>query len=521
MTSKPALLDGDCRSLISRKFNKLLGGTTEPKTLPPKTPSGCSFINLSSSSLLSQQTTPADFTSSHFIPSTSTKSLETRPSSSTLSLATSSLKSSKRHGSSKSNATDGPNTSTISLKSRTSNSMSKSKHSRPPSPPSMYSSFGFVGPIKKPPPLYLDPKKQRPKLQSKDSDVQRVKSKKGKGVQPIVGKVFVFPAKSSGESIETTNRGPLANIATIFPPEILVHSAAQRHAPSGGTSSIPTATDSQNIAGPEPSDSTGGSETPVTPRRRVFSDNQLRRNFEKLTRTLGENVPAELVFRPSRGRETKDDEEVDWQLVCKPVAKSISPTSPSLSASSCFTDFESVATLFPTVSRPRSATVNDVTPPTSASNTVPNLVISLSCLDQKCRTSEEPQRASKNPRLPASIRPSTSAGCATTTTEMEISPVESHHVRGMSDQMTFAKVGPRLEPATRSVSTITRPKTSHGSPTSPYSPAPFAPYRQNTSFVPTDLTTSAVQRIETEEGWSGEWNQNRMQDVIRKLRVLK
>src|SRR5882762_6931668 len=45
---------------------------------------------------------------------------------------------------------------TYSVTTRYSSSLLKSKHSRPPSPPSVYASFGYEGPIKNPRPLLLE-----------------------------------------------------------------------------------------------------------------------------------------------------------------------------------------------------------------------------------------------------------------------------------------------------------------------------------------------------------------------------
>lgn len=135
------------------------------------------------------------------------------------------------------------------------------------------------------------------------------------------------------------------------------------------------------------------------------------------------------------------------------------------------------------------------------------------------------------PRPSASLPLSTSAGCPSSepTTEIGSSQIESYHVRGKSDQMPCVTAKPGPKSVTRSSPSRVRPKTSHGSSTSSYSSVPFTPYRQESSLFTSPMpagsksitTSSGVQRIEKKEGWSGEWNQGRMQDVIRKLRELR
>lgn len=173
-------------------------------------------------------------------------------------------------------------------------------------------------------------------------------------------------------------------------------------------------------------------------------------------------------------------------------------------------------------------TAIDVAPAASGSNDAPSLVNVLPALCTEngtlWRTTEETQCLTRPPRPSASPRPSTSAGRSSSEAlivEIEASPVESYHVRGMSDQMPFVTAKPMSELATRSSSTRARPKTSHGSPTPPYSSVPFAPYRQESTFVASPMPMGSVQRVEQQEGWSGEWNQDRMQDVIQKLRELR
>ncbi|KZP34265.1 hypothetical protein FIBSPDRAFT_1035341 [Athelia psychrophila] len=62
-----------------------------------------------------------------------------------------------------------------------------------------------------------------------------------------------------------------------------------------------------------------------------------------------------------------------------------------------------------------------------------------------------------------------------------------------------------------------RPHTAGELP-APRSPGPFA---LKTDFLAPRSPTGGVRRRERKEGWSGEWNQDDMQDVIRKLRDLR
>lgn len=102
---------------------------------------------------------------------------------------------------------------------------------------------------------------------------------------------------------------------------------------------------------------------------------------------------------------------------------------------------------------------------------------------------------------------------------------DTHHSRGKSEQI-FTNPIPKSHLMTRSSSLKVRLKPSEGLfPPSQRSPAPFAPYFEDTNLLspsaPMEEKSSGVRRKERKEGWSGEWNLSDMQDVIRRLRDLK
>ena len=81
---------------------------------------------------------------------------------------------------------------------------------------------------------------------------------------------------------------------------------------------------------------------------------------------------------------------------------------------------------------------------------------------------------------------------------------------------------PKSQLITRSASLMDRPRRSDGLTSPVRSHTAFSAYTADGQLLsPPVSKLSGVQREERKDGWSGEWNQNDMQDVIRKLRDLK
>jgi hypothetical protein len=278
---------------------------------------------------------------------------------------------------------------------------------------------------------------------------------------------------------------------------------------------------------------------------------QRRRKMDRVYRTLGESVPLELVFRDAntngdaKEREkSKDDSEigeaprVEWQTPAKqPHTPSLTEPA-SLPLSGPLSDCGSTSLPLPVVDQPTNIT-KDESLAASPVEPRPQMVISVSCLEELenvKRINEEGQWLSRHPKPVTHSEslltepPSASAGSlsspVTPTEKTGTSPV-IYHSRGKSEQALVADGILRLRPVARSSSLLARPKPSDSSPSSPDSHIPFAPYLECAKLlsvpapVPAVSESSGVQRKERQEGWSGEWNQNDIQDVIRKLRNLK
>src|SRR5882762_4382766 len=182
MSSTPASLSlGQDQTTIAHKLCKYICGTSGMRAesnIEPSEPSSASKSSLSRS-LRSLQRTPT-FHKTKTVSADSvavSKSVGASPVLTGRSYTPSTKpETPKTHGSEpnpsiKSDATPHTTSSNTPLflsrihraTSRTSHSTSRSKYSRPPSPPSMYPNpaFWFEGPVKKPRPLPLDPKKQQ------------------------------------------------------------------------------------------------------------------------------------------------------------------------------------------------------------------------------------------------------------------------------------------------------------------------------------------------------------------------
>lgn len=228
---------------------------------------------------------------------------------------------------SRSRAGSVPNASNAVSSTRTSKPATKPKYSRPPSPPSLYSSFEFEGPIKKPQPLWLNPKKGRAniKVQSGDAGARQLKlSDKDKEVQPVPDEISLVSFRARSSTVSSASSSPPSTICFAYLPRDNEQLAtASRHSyddifmdaasnsPERGNSA--TTDDLQSITVSEKSDSTSRLDTPL-PVNSVIPSSQLRqRNFDKLTRTLGENVPAELVFKQARSQEIdRETKKIGW-----------------------------------------------------------------------------------------------------------------------------------------------------------------------------------------------------------------
>ena len=572
MTPASQGLDGGQCSTLTRKLSKLLGGTTRPQA--------SSNIEQSDHASVLESLLPNSATSSQRIPLfrwTKSFSTNTIPSSDAASLrdvhsetnqsSSSLMKGSRSHGSSiypKPNAASTSRTSgRISSSSRShrapsrSSTMSKFKYSSPRSPPSVYASFAHEGPTKKSRPLVLNPQKQPPR--SKD------KAKSSKKYQPSVVGTSPLPSPASPSATQSSHlsitsstpfaigvgtRTPKTEVADPARDEFMDNSSLV----ASDKSQIETdggqlASSSDAIIDPHSIPSTDT--LPNTSDTPGFSEHELRRRkVQKLYRTLGESVPLELVFRDTdqnkkselegRGK-SKDDSEiagppnVEWQTSGKQTHSPLSTKPASQELSDHPSDSESSTTPSGVANQPPDVTKDEM-PPASPIQCHPQIVISV-CCSEECESvkpvHEEGQWLTRRPKLlthSGSLRtqtPSTSAAsCSSPVTLTDKSQIEPfiHHSRGKSEQAVFADTTPRSNLIFRS-SSLTRLRTPNSQPTSPLSAAPFAPYIEGSKLLssptPAVAESSAVQRKERKEGWSGEWNQDDMQDVIRKLRMLK
>jgi hypothetical protein len=470
-----------------------------------------------------------------------------------------------------------PPSLSYSVTTPSSSSILQSKYSRPPSPPSVYASFGYGGPIKNPRPLLLDAgmqlfggwKKYGGSSRSKDNktDIEThhpllVESSSPSSHTHTSAISSARPSTASstrsGCSIES-NGQTTENLSSVDDdkPGSIVSSADrvqyQEYRDSG---------DNSPLANSSPADTTTGEaqyitaahepvsapETPSTPQTAIISEGELRRRkLERLYRTLGESVPPELVFREAelkrnmqgRGRSWDDNDilkapRVRWNTPAEQKDISMSTSAPSSRSSDRLSDHQPATEPSPTAEHTPSITLDEI-PLAALTEPRPIPVGSASRSDDYENakpTNEEGHWLARQPKVPAFksafAHPLTSAGQIPTPVnsadEVETSPV-THHSRGKSEQ-TLLDTIPRSKLMTRSSSLTMRPKPSHDLfPSSPHSTAPFAPYSESASFllpsVPTGAESSGVRRKERKEGWSGEWNLDDMQDVIRKLRDLK
>jgi hypothetical protein len=568
MTPPSLGLDGGQRSTLTRKLGKLLGSTTRPQAFSnieqfdhasvidsplPSSATSSQRIPLFGRTKSFSTSTIASASASSDAASSKDAHSETNQSSSSL------MKGSKSHGSfiypesnavSTSRASGRISSSSRSHRapSRSSTTSSKFKYSRPPSPPPMYASFDYEGPIKKPRPLVLDPKKQR--ARSKD------KAKSSKKYQPSVVGTSPLPSPASPSATQSAHpsipsstlsiiaagggipktdiSGPardefMNNTSPVASDEPQKHTEAEDDGqPASSSDAI---IDFQSI----PSTDT----LPDTPDTPGFSEYELRRRkVQKLYRTLGESVPLELVFRDTdwnkkskAGSEIAGAPNVEWQTPEKQTHSSLSTKPASRRLSDHPLDSELTSTPWGAANQPPDV-AEDEMPPVSPIQSHPQIVVSVCCSEEYESIKpvhEEGQWLTRQPKLPTrsgSLRtqtPSTSAASrspVTLTDKSQTAPF-THHSRGKSEQTPFADTIPRSTLIVRS-SSLTRPRTLVSSPTSPHLAAPFAPYIEGSELLSSHTPeSSALQRKERKEGWSGEWNQGDMQDVIRKLRMLK
>lgn len=117
------------------------------------------------------------------------------------------------------------------------------------------------------------------------------------------------------------------------------------------------------------------------------------------------------------------------------------------------------------------------------------------------------EKPARPPRRNVHQRSSTSSGLTSPTQEADqaLSSITNKDDRDLSTLKTSRR---------RSISL----HKTHASEELPHSPRPF---EVNTDYLAPPSPSGGLKRKERKEGWSGEWNQSDMQDVIRKLRELK
>ncbi|KIM73434.1 hypothetical protein PILCRDRAFT_829171 [Piloderma croceum F 1598] len=261
--------------------------------------------------------------------------------------------------------------------------------------------------------------------------------------------------------------------------------------------------------------------------------------MERLYRTLGESVPPELVFREAEKKRTlqgrgrsKDDNDilkasrVGWGISEKQA--DISTSLPSSRSLEHFPDHQSTTAPSPTTELTPGIPLGQ-TPSDTQNESRPTSVSPMA--DDYGSASPDGHRKHSVPSLseseltnPPPDSVSNIPSPAIPAEEVKASS-DTHHSRGKSEQI-FANGIPKSYLMTRSSSLKVRLKPSEGLfPSSQRSPAPFAPYFEDTNLLstsaPTGEKSSGVRRKERKEGWSGEWNLSDMQDVIRRLRDLK
>lgn len=644
----------DGRGLVKGKFSKLLGGgprsaiqsqappydfPSPPQSPPQSSGQKTTFFrrvkSISSTSVISD----ASYSNATH------ESLVTSPTASETSGASSSRssKSPVRKPTARPSRSNSASVGAAQSRASSYSTMSRaSTKPRPPSPPPVYASFGFEGPVKKTSrPLPLDPKKQKARAAKNEAmgrTVRQVKSK-DQCASRFQGdedpELIIYPvsdtssraptvASFSSDDVSHSSRRGKASLR-IATPESPVDSIASRssdwptwNGQSGRRARLSRVDDAEDESQTVTISARPISmlpETPMTPftkeLMKVTSEGELRqRNKDKLARTFGEKVPEDLLRRrqceenekkgysdveeTSRrkldkltgtfGEVARGDEddggiqevprESPWPrptltISTSPIpiptrvrtgssASTATPPSPivfmprNIPLRDIPLDSPSSSSTQPSpiVFKPRNLPVTGLSAPTNTP-TGPPPALTVSAPEPQGdepnkEVRDEGQWIARRSNLPSRsssllVRPSSATGNYTPSppatpkpiSDADRSPTDPNHNRGASEQIFGSAPRPRPLPTpralNRSVSVRERPQTAHGalsSPTLPDSSTPFAPYAPGggqflSPETATTVTLSGVQRRDRSQGWSGEWNQEDMQDVIRKLRGLK
>lgn len=613
------------RGLVKNKFSKLLGGgprsalqhkATPYDSTPPSSESKSTFFRRAKSISSTSISSYANATHESLV--ASPKSEYSGASSSNLPAQKSTAGPSRSNSSSVGGAPS--RLSTYSSMSRTS----------PPSPTPVYASFGFEDPVKKPSrPLPLDPKKQKAKgTTKKEFKWRSVRSVKSSDQRTLISgsewdpKLTMYPvsdissrpagtvASSSSDDVPNSLLRGNANL-NVATPKYSVDGIVFRSndwTVRNGQSSrwarlsrVDDEGDDVQIVttSSRPLSTASLDETPMTPFTKellkVPSVGELRqRNKNKLARTLGEDVPEDLLRRwyyeedkkgyggveetprgkldkmaPGGATDKDDGEELPDGPRPKPfLAISISPNPPPVRPSSSTSTSTSTATApSPIVFMPRNIPHNEISleigapsfsgaEPSSVAfkpyntpvgglnspiDTPPTLTLSepdTQGIELNKESPDEGQWIARRSNLPSRsssllVRPSSVTGNYTpsppltpkSTSEFNRNPTDTNHNRGTSEQI----FGSMPSPLYRSASVLERSQRTYSplsSPILPDSSVPFASHAIGsgqflTPEATTNVTLSGVQRRDRSHGWSGEWNQDDMQDVIRKLRDLR
>lgn len=239
----------------------------------------------------------------------------------------------------------------------------------------------------------------------------------------------------------------------------------------------------------------------------------MRKKMAKLTRTLGGNVPPELVFQ---GQRKLKERRASTSMPKRGASSADLGPFPRSSTSSNGSACPAAPERFERANRPRSLTV------AHSSRNIPNVEIEQ-VVDLPIKAPSIIVEAPSTPPLPPSPSPKSQSQTKKPQTPKYASAKFTGHVSSTS--------APRLAPFAsipgRSSLNVERPafvRVPHHAPSKSISdyrtPADYV-YGSNTSHSEQDAAQAEELHRRKEREWSGEWNVADMGDVMKKLRNLK